>query len=96
MLARKLCSDKKDRKNFFFEKKKEKLCEFGFGLSWRIEAEIIKSFLLLFFKKEVLSCLSVCLAPWYHPHPCPPPERGSEILGSYLLSSDKTCCLSAN
>jgi hypothetical protein len=39
--------------------------------------------LLLFFKKEVLPCLSVCLAPWHRPHPDPPPERGREILGSY-------------
>jgi hypothetical protein len=37
--------------------------------------------LLLFFKKEVLSCLSVCLAPWHRPHPWPPPEQGREILG---------------
>ncbi len=67
----------------FLKKRTKKLCEFGFGLSWRTEAEIIKSFLLLFFKKEVLPCLSVCLAPWHRPHPDPPPERGREILGSY-------------
>jgi hypothetical protein len=43
----------------FLKKRTKKLCEFGFGLSWRTEAEIIKSFLLLFFKKEVLSCLAL-------------------------------------
>jgi hypothetical protein len=32
----------------FLKKRTKKLCEFGFGLSWRTEAETIKSFLLLF------------------------------------------------
>jgi hypothetical protein len=40
----------------FLKKRTEKLCEFGFGPSWRTGAEIIKSFLLLFFKKEGLAC----------------------------------------
>jgi hypothetical protein len=39
----------------FLKKRTKKLCALGFGLSWRIEAEIFKSFLLLFFKKEVLA-----------------------------------------
>jgi hypothetical protein len=39
----------------FLKKRTKKLYEFGFDPSWRTEAEIIKSFLLLFFKKEVLS-----------------------------------------
>jgi hypothetical protein len=67
------------------KKRTKKFLRIGFGLAWKSEAEIIKSFLLLFFKKEVLSCLSVCLAPWYRPHPSPPPERGREKLGSYLF-----------
>jgi hypothetical protein len=33
-------------KSSFLKKRTKKLCEFGFGLSWRIEAEIIKSFLV--------------------------------------------------
>jgi hypothetical protein len=39
----------------FLKKRTKKLCESGFGLSWSTEAERVKSFLLLFFKKEVLS-----------------------------------------
>jgi hypothetical protein len=31
----------------FLKKRTKKLCEFGFGLSWRTEAEIIKSFLVI-------------------------------------------------
>jgi hypothetical protein len=39
----------------FLKKKTKKLYEFGFGLSWKTEAGIIKSFLLLFFKRSSVS-----------------------------------------
>jgi hypothetical protein len=47
------------RKQFFFEKKNQKtFAKLGFGLSGQAEAKMMKSFLLLFFKKEGLpSCL---------------------------------------
>jgi hypothetical protein len=45
------------------KKRTKKLCEFGFGLSWRTAAEIIKRFLLLFSKKDVLCRLPCALAP---------------------------------
>jgi hypothetical protein len=37
------------------KKRTKKLCEFGFGVSWRTEAEISKVFCFFFFKKEPLS-----------------------------------------
>jgi hypothetical protein len=48
-----------ERKHFFFEKKKQKTfvhcCKLGFNQGARTLPEISKSFLLLFFKKEVLA-----------------------------------------
>jgi hypothetical protein len=42
------------RKDFFFEKRSKKLLRTGPSLSGKTEVKIDKSFLLLFFKKEVL------------------------------------------
>jgi hypothetical protein len=39
----------------FLKKRTKKLLLLGFGLTGNTEAEIFKSFLLLFFKKEVLA-----------------------------------------
>jgi len=61
---------KEGRKNFFFEKKKQKT--FGLfcaGLLQRLGPKGIKSFLLLFFKKEVLAFLLLPRAfGANHPH----------------------------
>jgi hypothetical protein len=53
---------RKQEKDFFFEKKKQKTFDpFGFGL--RIErVPICRSFLVLFFKKQLLSVACLCLA----------------------------------
>ncbi len=77
------------RKRFFFEKKNQKTLRIRLRSLLENRSRIIRSFLLLFFKKEVLSRLSVCLAPCHRPHACLPPERSKEILGSYKKRSKK-------
>jgi len=58
------------RKNFFFEKKKQKtFVLFCAGLLRQPRPKLTKSFLLLFFKKEVLASFLPPPAPLAnHPH----------------------------
>jgi hypothetical protein len=52
---------REERKQFFFEKKEPKnFCESGPSLSGEAEAKTNKSFLLLFFKKDVLAFSYLC------------------------------------
>jgi hypothetical protein len=55
----------------FLKKRTKKLCEFGFGLSWRAEAEIIKSFFASFFQKRSAFLPLVCLCAVAPPLPQP-------------------------
>jgi hypothetical protein len=54
-LAAKWVSFTLSEKHFFFEKKKQKTFESWSALCWKRRNSIIKSFLVLFFKKELMS-----------------------------------------